>query len=326
MFEAEPRVLLFFIICFFCFYIRISYIVLLLVYWQCCSSCKSCKFFCLSVNKFVSWKEYDNFFFAFILHCCLSYVILYVMANSSISDLLIFVYNREALRSAVQAFRREEEFQLSKASKRRRERFEQVWVVAFFVDEIPWLFPHSCTVSDLRELQEKGSFGELTLDGSRGRGVQFPFAVSDRVIIKVWQLVIVLFVIWILKSISWIMCLGEQENSPAFRWTRGCCDNSMLKWMVSCPQLWYFGCSFISTDVHFIFNFLQVHLFQTITSHFVWRFNIHIDHVLAQSRTEFYLSQNLSCFSIAINRVRCMSMYDSFWFLLCMQICLNNPL
>ncbi|CAN6468094.1 unnamed protein product [Victoria cruziana] len=61
-----------------------------------------------------------------------------------------------SLRSAVQAFRREEEFQLSKASKRRRERFEQ----------------------------EKGSFGELTLDGSRGRGVQFPFAVSDRVIIK----------------------------------------------------------------------------------------------------------------------------------------------
>ncbi|KAF3795793.1 U-box domain-containing protein 62 [Nymphaea thermarum] len=61
-----------------------------------------------------------------------------------------------SLRSAVQAYRREEEFQLSKASKRRRERFEQ----------------------------EKGSFGELLLDGSRSRGVQFPFAVSDRVIIK----------------------------------------------------------------------------------------------------------------------------------------------
>ncbi|ERN04162.1 hypothetical protein AMTRI_Chr08g209660 [Amborella trichopoda] len=62
-----------------------------------------------------------------------------------------------ALRIAVRAFRREEELQSSKIFKRRRERFEQ----------------------------EKSSYGEpLPMDYSRGKGVQFPFAVSDRVIIK----------------------------------------------------------------------------------------------------------------------------------------------
>lgn len=62
-----------------------------------------------------------------------------------------------ALRSAVQAFRREEELQSSKASKRRRERFEQ----------------------------DKCSYGDsFPIELSRGKGVQFPFAVTDRVIIK----------------------------------------------------------------------------------------------------------------------------------------------
>ncbi|XXG40000.1 hypothetical protein AAC387_Pa01g0822 [Persea americana] len=62
-----------------------------------------------------------------------------------------------ALRSAVQAFRREEELQSSKASKRRRERLEQ----------------------------DKCSYGDpFPMDISRGKGVQFPFAVTDRVIIR----------------------------------------------------------------------------------------------------------------------------------------------
>ncbi|XP_058110645.1 uncharacterized protein LOC131253599 isoform X3 [Magnolia sinica] len=61
------------------------------------------------------------------------------------------------LRSAVQAFRREEELHSSKASKRRRDRFEQ----------------------------DKCSYGDpFPMDFSRGKGVQFPFAVTDRVIIK----------------------------------------------------------------------------------------------------------------------------------------------
>ncbi|XP_043725991.1 U-box domain-containing protein 62 isoform X2 [Telopea speciosissima] len=61
-----------------------------------------------------------------------------------------------SLRSAVQAFHREEEL-LSYRSKRRRDRFEQ----------------------------EKCSYGDpFPVDNSRGRGVQFPFAVTDRVIIK----------------------------------------------------------------------------------------------------------------------------------------------
>ncbi|XP_068315619.1 U-box domain-containing protein 62-like isoform X2 [Pyrus communis] len=62
-----------------------------------------------------------------------------------------------SLRAAVQAFRREEELQFYRSSKRRRERFDQ----------------------------EKGGGGDLVfMDSPRGRGVQFPFAVTDRVIIK----------------------------------------------------------------------------------------------------------------------------------------------
>ncbi|KAG9455202.1 hypothetical protein H6P81_008106 [Aristolochia fimbriata] len=62
-----------------------------------------------------------------------------------------------ALRSAVQAFRREEELQASRACKRRRDRYEQ----------------------------ENCSFGDpFPVDSSRGKGVQFPFVVTDRVIIK----------------------------------------------------------------------------------------------------------------------------------------------
>ncbi|GFZ15119.1 RING/U-box superfamily protein [Actinidia rufa] len=62
-----------------------------------------------------------------------------------------------SLRAAVQAFRREEELQVYRSSKRRRERFEQ----------------------------DKGSFVDsMPMDHPRGRGVQFPFAVTDRVIIK----------------------------------------------------------------------------------------------------------------------------------------------
>lgn len=61
-----------------------------------------------------------------------------------------------SLRSAVQAFRREEESQSARASKRRRDRFEQ----------------------------DKCSFEDQFPMDSRGKGVQFPFVVSDRVIIK----------------------------------------------------------------------------------------------------------------------------------------------
>ncbi|KAL3524062.1 hypothetical protein ACH5RR_016896 [Cinchona calisaya] len=60
-------------------------------------------------------------------------------------------------RAAVQAFRRKEELQVHRASKRRRERYEQ----------------------------DKGTYGDsVHADYPRGRGVQFPFAVTDRVIIK----------------------------------------------------------------------------------------------------------------------------------------------
>ncbi|XP_065872775.1 U-box domain-containing protein 62 [Euphorbia lathyris] len=59
-----------------------------------------------------------------------------------------------SLRAAVQAFRREEELQFYRVSKRRRERFDQ----------------------------DKGSFGDS--NGMGSRGVQFPFSVADRVIIK----------------------------------------------------------------------------------------------------------------------------------------------
>ncbi|KAF3785003.1 U-box domain-containing protein 62 [Nymphaea thermarum] len=62
------------------------------------------------------------------------------------------------LRTVVQAFRHEEELQLSKSSKRRRERFEQ----------------------------EKGNFGALlSADSSRvNRSAMFPFVVGDQVVIK----------------------------------------------------------------------------------------------------------------------------------------------
>ncbi|XVE86067.1 hypothetical protein DITRI_Ditri18aG0006700 [Diplodiscus trichospermus] len=63
-----------------------------------------------------------------------------------------------SLRAAVLAFRREEELQLYRTPKRRRERFDQ----------------------------DKSCYGESNImDPPRGRGVQFPFAVTDRVIIKV---------------------------------------------------------------------------------------------------------------------------------------------
>ncbi|XP_044509560.1 U-box domain-containing protein 62 [Mangifera indica] len=62
-----------------------------------------------------------------------------------------------SLRAAVQAFRREEELLYYRSSKRRRERFDQ----------------------------DKGNFGDSSvMEPPRGRGVQFPFAVTDRVIIK----------------------------------------------------------------------------------------------------------------------------------------------
>ncbi|XP_061368060.1 U-box domain-containing protein 62 [Gastrolobium bilobum] len=60
-----------------------------------------------------------------------------------------------SLRAAVQAYRREEESQFYRSSKRRRERFDQ------------------------------GGFGDsAAMEPPRSRGVQFPFAVMDRVIIK----------------------------------------------------------------------------------------------------------------------------------------------
>ncbi|MBA0751242.1 hypothetical protein Gogos_000181, partial [Gossypium gossypioides] len=65
--------------------------------------------------------------------------------------------NLSALRAAVQAFRHEEELQFYRSPKRRRDRFDQ----------------------------DKSSYGDPnTMDPPRNRGVQFPFAVTDRVIIK----------------------------------------------------------------------------------------------------------------------------------------------
>ncbi|KAJ8540193.1 hypothetical protein K7X08_026582 [Anisodus acutangulus] len=62
-----------------------------------------------------------------------------------------------SLRAAIQAFLREEESQLNRTLKRRRERYDQ----------------------------DRGPFGDSGLsDHLRGRGVQFPFAVTDRVVIK----------------------------------------------------------------------------------------------------------------------------------------------
>lgn len=61
-----------------------------------------------------------------------------------------------SLRAAVQAFLREEDLLFYRPSKRRRDRFE-----------------------------EKGNYGDPSvMDSQRGRGVQFPFVVTDRVIIK----------------------------------------------------------------------------------------------------------------------------------------------
>ncbi|XP_073142494.1 U-box domain-containing protein 62 isoform X2 [Henckelia pumila] len=66
-----------------------------------------------------------------------------------------------SLRIAVQAFQREEELQVSRTSKRRKERYDMV-----------------CQ-------NDKGTYGDTMLaDHLRGRGVQFPFSVTDRVIIK----------------------------------------------------------------------------------------------------------------------------------------------
>ncbi|XP_023532305.1 U-box domain-containing protein 62 [Cucurbita pepo subsp. pepo] len=61
-----------------------------------------------------------------------------------------------SLQAAVRAFRREEELLFYRSPKRRRERFEQ----------------------------DKVGYSDSTMGTRRGRGVQFPFAVTDRVIIK----------------------------------------------------------------------------------------------------------------------------------------------
>lgn len=61
-----------------------------------------------------------------------------------------------SLRFAIQAFRREEDLHSCRASKRKRDRLEQ----------------------------DKSSCGDLSMYISRGKGVQFPFAVTDRVVIK----------------------------------------------------------------------------------------------------------------------------------------------
>lgn len=61
-----------------------------------------------------------------------------------------------SLRYAIQAFRREEDLHSCRVSKRKRERLEQ----------------------------DKSSCGDLSMYISRGKGVQFPFAVTDRVVIK----------------------------------------------------------------------------------------------------------------------------------------------
>ncbi|KAK1399748.1 U-box domain-containing protein 62 [Heracleum sosnowskyi] len=67
------------------------------------------------------------------------------------------VANNLSLRAAVQAFRREEEMQSHRASKRRKEKFEQ----------------------------DRSNYGDISLlDQQRGKGVQFPFSLTDRVIIK----------------------------------------------------------------------------------------------------------------------------------------------
>nr|XP_016490818.1 PREDICTED: U-box domain-containing protein 62-like isoform X3 [Nicotiana tabacum] len=78
------------------------------------------------------------------------YICSHVVSEDSVAPNL-------SLRAAVQAFRREEESQLNRSFKRRKERYDQ----------------------------DRGTFGDSPLsDHLRGRGVQFPFAVTDRVIIK----------------------------------------------------------------------------------------------------------------------------------------------
>ncbi|CAH9121532.1 unnamed protein product [Cuscuta epithymum] len=62
-----------------------------------------------------------------------------------------------SLRAAVQAFRREEYFHVNRPPKRRKERHEQV---------------------------NRGASDSMQTDHPRGRGVHFPFAVADRVIIQ----------------------------------------------------------------------------------------------------------------------------------------------
>ncbi|PPS14989.1 hypothetical protein GOBAR_AA05585 [Gossypium barbadense] len=75
--------------------------------------------------------------------------------SQSVSEAL--VSPNLSLRAAVQAFRQEEELQFYRSPKRRRERFDQ----------------------------DKSSYGDPNImDPPRNRGVQFPFAVTDRVIIK----------------------------------------------------------------------------------------------------------------------------------------------
>ncbi|KZV34917.1 U-box domain-containing protein 62-like [Dorcoceras hygrometricum] len=66
-----------------------------------------------------------------------------------------------SLRVAVQAFQMEEELHVSRAPKRRRERY------------------------DMACQNDRGTYGDTLLaDHLRGRGVQFPFSVTDRVIIQ----------------------------------------------------------------------------------------------------------------------------------------------
>ncbi|XP_039021697.1 U-box domain-containing protein 62-like [Hibiscus syriacus] len=90
-----------------------------------------------------------------------------------------------SLRAAVLAFIREEELQFYRTPKRRKERFDQ----------------------------DKSNYGDPhIMDPSRYRGVQSPFAVADRVIIKTDT--------------------GEQEDATTFRRTRGCYNYTMLERMV----------------------------------------------------------------------------------------------
>lgn len=95
-----------------------------------------------------------------------------------------------ALRAAVQAFHREEESQFSKAPKRRRDRFEHVCSSPLFHQSTFCYYILSLNIPSKVNLfscvKEKCSYDDpFPLDLCRGKGVQFPFVVSDRVIIKV---------------------------------------------------------------------------------------------------------------------------------------------